>query len=269
MPASPPPLATDKTRPRPRRAAGRVVVGKSRTVFSDRRTVQTPALLLPKGLKPDMRIRMEGLEFLSLLPEAGIPVAFFDPQYRGILDRLSYGNEGKQRGRSRCALQQMPEEVIVQFIAGIDRVLISSGHLFLWMDKFHLCQGFRSWIQGTELDVVDLVSWDKGRLGMGYRSRRVTEYCVVLQKRPRKAKGIWKSHSIPDTWREPSARQNGHPHQKPVELQAALIGAVSNKGDFVIDPAAGSFSVMEAAHSVGCSFLGCDLVAETEPAAAE
>lgn len=228
------------------------------TVFSRERTVEAPAIELPAALQPNTRLAMDGLEFLAMLPEAAFPVAFFDPQYRGVLDKLQYGNEGVQRGRLRCSLEQMTEGTIARFVKGIDRALMPSGHLFLWMDKFHLCQGFRDWLDGTTLGVVDLINWNKGRMGMGYRSRRVTEYCVVLQKQPLRAKGVWKIHNIPDTWKE-RADTSEHPHSKPINLQGELIAAVSHSGDYVIDPAAGSFSVMEAARRRGRNFLGCDL----------
>ncbi len=94
---------------------------------------------------------------------------------------------------------------------------------------------------------------------MGYRSRRTTEYCIVLQREPRKAKGVWKIHNIPDTWREKSKNGNGHPHKKPLDLQGELIAAVSNEGDIVLDPAAGDFTVLEAAKLCRRNFLGCDL----------
>ena len=55
------------------------------------------------------------------------------------------------------------------------------------------------------------------------------------------------------------ADRKAHPHAKPVGLQAALMSAVSNEGDFVIDPAAGSFTVLEAARQCGRTFLGCDI----------
>ena len=230
------------------------------TVFSNHRTLQAPRLDLPPQLVPNTRLQMDGLNFLSLLPADSIPVAFLDPQYRGVLDKLSYGNEGAARGKRRSALQQMSETAIAEFVRGIDRVLTPSGHLFLWMDKFHLCQGFTDWLDGTRLDVVDLVVWDKGRMGMGYRTRRQSEYCVVLQKQPRRAKGVWKLHNIPDVWREKKPSME-HAHSKPIDLQARLIEAVSDAGDTVIDPAAGSFSVMHAARDVGREFLGCDIVA--------
>lgn len=227
-------------------------------VFSGQRTVHAPPLALPPALKPNTRLKMDGLEFLSLLPAGAIPVAFFDPQYRGVLEKLSYGNEGKARGKRRCALEQMPDDAIGQFVRGIDRALIPSGHLFLWVDKFHLCQGVHSWLDGTSLDIVDLVTWDKDTFGMGYRTRRRGEYCIVLQKQPRKAKGVWKIHNIPDVYRETVSKRE-HPHAKPVDLQGELMAAVSHEGDFVIDPAAGSFSVLEAAKNRRRTFLGCDL----------
>ena len=228
------------------------------SVFSNRRVIQAPDIDLHPSLQPNTRLKMDGLQFLSLLPAASMPVVFLDPQYRGVLDKLAYGNEGVNRGKRRSALMQMDEQKIARFVQGIDRALIPSGHLFLWMDKFHLCQGFKSWLDGTQLDVVDLIVWDKERFGMGYRSRRTSEYCVVLQKQPRRAKGVWKIHNIRDVWREKTSSK-AHPHQKPIGLQGELIAAVSQEGDYVVDPAAGSFSVMEAAHIKGRNFIGCDL----------
>ena len=229
------------------------------SVYSCVRDVDSKAVDLPTRLKLNSRIKMDGLKLLGLLPEGSAPVVVFDPQYRGVLDKLKFGNEGKQRGRARCELPQMTEEVIVRFLRGIERVLTPTGHCFLWVDKFHLCSGLDGWLDGTSLSVVDLISWDKMRMGMGYRSRRTTEYLVVLQKPPRRAKGVWMIHNIPDTWREKVTRKGAHPHSKPLELQSRLISAVSNEGDLVVDPAAGGFSVMEAALAVNRNFCGCDV----------
>ena len=213
---------------------------------------------LPRGLHINKRLKMDGLKFLGSLPAASVPVAFFDPQYRGLLDQLRYGNEGKDRGRARCALKQMTATEIGKFMGGLGHVMMPSGHLFLWLDKFHLCTGFTGWLTGTELEIVDLLTWNKERIGMGYRTRRMSEYLVVLQRKPRRAKNVWKVHNIPDVWPEKVARQS-HTHAKPVKLQGKLISAVSEKGALVIDPAAGSFSVMTACENTGRNFLGCDL----------
>lgn len=214
---------------------------------------------LPAGCRPDRRRRGEGRRFLRGLPAECAAAAFFDPQYRGVLDRLRYGNEGKGRGRGRSALAQMSEEVIVEFIAGLARVLRPSGHLFLWIDKFHLCAGdAQKWAADTPLRQVDMVTWDKGRMGMGYRTRRQVEHLAVLQKKPLRAKGVWSARDIPDVIAERVPR-GGHPHRKPVGMQRRLIEAVSAPGDLIVDPAAGSYSVLESCQLAGRTFIGCDL----------
>ena len=45
------------------------------------------------------KLNIDGVELLKQIPDKSLKVTFFDPQYRGILDKLSYGNEGESRGR--------------------------------------------------------------------------------------------------------------------------------------------------------------------------
>ena len=226
------------------------------------------------------RNQYNGLTLLAELAPDCVPLCFFDPQYRGVLDKMQYGNEGESRGRRRSELTQMGEPEIVQFIQAIANTLIPSGHLFLWIDKYHLCTGVNHWLPDG-LSIVDLITWDKGKIGMGYRTRRQSEHLMVIQKSPKRAKGVWQKHDIPDVWTEtpnnPDAgfdadaipdvwretvSRNGHTHRKPVKLQAALIEAVTLPGDVVLDPAAGSYSALDAALQVNRNFLGCDLWSE-------
>ena len=85
--------------------------------------------------------KVDGRFLLRDIFDSSVKVCFFDPQYRGVLDKLHYGNEGKGRGKARSSLQQMDEEIIKNFICEIERVLIPSGYLFLWLDSFHLASG--------------------------------------------------------------------------------------------------------------------------------
>lgn len=199
----------------------------------------------------------DGIDLLGDINDCSIAVTFFDPQYRGVLDKLKYGNEGKQRGKARSNLAQMDEDTIKKFIVEINRVLQASGHLFLWVDKFHLCQGVLDWFENTDLNLVDMIVWDKGRIGMGYRTRRKSEYLIVAQKNPVKAKACWTDHAIPDVWEEKVVKI--HPHSKPIELQRRLIAATTAEGDVVLDPAAGGFSVFEACQTLGRDFIGGDI----------
>lgn len=201
--------------------------------------------------------KADGLDLLANINDKTVATAFFDPQYRGVLDKLKYGNEGKARGKARCKLKQMDENTIINFIKEIDRVLKNSGHLFLWVDKFHLCQGVLEWLKGTNLNLVDMIVWDKCKIGMGYRTRRKSEYLIVLQKTTTRAKGCWNDHAIPDVWEEKT--QKVHPHSKPIELQKRLIDATTQDGDYVLDPASGGYSVYEACKLLNRDFIGCDI----------
>jgi site-specific DNA-methyltransferase (adenine-specific) len=99
---------------------------------------------------------------------------------------------------------------------------------------------------------------------MGKRTRRKCEYAIFFQKAPlvvRTQKLVtWKTKPcIADVWSEP-IKKKVHAHQKPFGLQKAVIEATTDPDDVVIDPVAGSFSVMQAAHACGRRFLGGDIL---------
>lgn len=202
--------------------------------------------------------RMNGLGLIRRIPDMSIQAVFFDPQYRGILDKMHYGNEGKSRGAKRSSLRQMSNEDIMEFLYGIDRVLVPSGMLFLWVDKFHLVEGVGEWMRNTQLTAVDMITWNKQKIGMGYRTRRCAEYMVIIQKYPKKAKYVWQDHRIPDVWAEKIDKKT-HAHSKPVALQQRLIECVTTKKGIVLDPAAGGYGVLDACRSAGRNFIGCDI----------
>lgn len=106
-----------------------VSVGKGKGVFFPGRA----ARFFVAGLR---RVFEKGFEFIRCtymnkadgrflmrdISDSSVRVCFFDPQYRGVLDRLHYGNEGKGRGKARSSLQQMNEEMIEPFICEIENV---------------------------------------------------------------------------------------------------------------------------------------------------
>ncbi len=208
-------------------------------------------------VKPNFRNKIDGIDLMRQPASGSIKVVFFDPQYRGILDKMHYGNEGVNRGQQRSALVQMSEATIIRFLTEINRILMLSGYLFLWVDKFHLVEGIRKWLDGLALSPVDMITWNKMKIGMGYRTRRKSEYLVVFQKRDKTTRCNWKLHNIPDVWEEKV--EKNHPHAKPIELQKNLILATTDAGDWVCDPAAGGYSVLEACRKTGRNFIGGDI----------
>jgi site-specific DNA-methyltransferase (adenine-specific) len=206
------------------------------------------------------RNRGDGRKLLAGILDKAVACTIFDPQYRGVMDKLGYGNEGA-RQKKRALLPQMPEAVITEMGEQIARITRPMGHVFMWVDKF-MVVGFdpaRYFGAACDLQVVDLITWNKLTFGMGYRSRRCCEYLVCLQREPTRAKGVWKDHGIRDVWDE-KASYPTHPHSKPYELTRRLIRAVTMVDDLVVDPCAGSFMTFDACRAVGVDFLGCDLL---------
>jgi hypothetical protein len=149
------------------------------------------------------------------------------------------------------------------------RILSPSGYLLRWANAFQVCEGQHLRLADV-LQCVDLIAWDNQRMGMGYRARRRGDYLVVLQKPPIRARATWADHSIADRWVEKvdqALHQHiKHPHIKPLRLIFRLIKATTKPGDLVVDPAAGSFVVMHAAHYAQREFTGCDIAySATDP----
>ena len=188
---------------------------------------------------------------------------FFDPQYRDVLDKLKYGNEGVSRQKGRCALPQMTSAFIDTCIREFARVLKPSAYLMLWTDAFHLCEGDHLRIADV-LKCVDRIAWGNLRMGQGNRTRHRGTDLLVLQKRPLNAKDTWpRSPPIEDRWPEKidfkAYPREVYPHTKPIGLITRLISVLTKPGDLVVDPAAGSFVVLHAAHALRRNFVGCDL----------
>lgn len=216
-------------------------------------------------MKLNQRNVGDGFELMRRVVRKGVqvPLIFFDPQYRTLLDQQKYGNEGGTngvgRGARQAALPSLGTPEIQCMMQLIESTLRPSGYVMLWVDKFILVTGQANvFAASTQLQAVDMITWDKERMGMGARSRRTSEHLLILQKLPKKAKATWSDHGIRDVWPE-KVDTAGHVHAKPELLQTRLIEAVTLAGDMVMDPCAGGFSVLRSCMATGRNFLGCDL----------
>lgn len=202
---------------------------------------------------------MSGYTMLRTIEDESAALAIFDPQYRAVLDDLEFGNEGK-RQKARADLPQMTDRLICSFMEEIQRVLRAGGHLGFWIDKYSIGSGhhLKYFRYTPHLYIVDLITWNTMRFGMGRRSRGTTEFLVIAQKFPVRAKGFWTDNSIRDGWTEQADRAL-HPHSKPYQLTERIIRATTRKDDLVVDPCAGSYVTLEACKNTGRNFMGCDL----------
>jgi site-specific DNA-methyltransferase (adenine-specific) len=84
-------------------------------------------------------------------------------------------------------------------------------------------------------------------------------------RRARSSSTAEKTAGVPmgDVWEigviAPIARERtGYPSQKPEALLERIVGALSNEGDLVLDPYAGSGTTLAVAHRMARGFLGID-----------
>jgi site-specific DNA-methyltransferase (adenine-specific) len=226
---------------------------------------------VPKVPRFDLDARNVGdaLALLRAVPTEFTKLVFWDPQYRQLLDKQRFGNEGRNRGQRRKKLPAMSQEYITSCGAEIGRIMVPSGYCCRWVDEFQLLNGLFK-IGG--LEHVGVVHWNNGRPGMGKRIRPTGGSVVLLQKPPIgvRAKALavrWKTlpmirgvhfEKIPF----PKA---AHPHRKPIGLIAEIVLAATELGDIIIDPAAGSFVTLAAAVGCGRHFLGTDILPTTKP----
>lgn len=212
-------------------------------------------------VEKNVRQKMDGLALLRALDDRSADAIVLDPQYRAILDKMRYGNEG-ERQRGRATLRQQGDAEIEQFVHEAARTLKGSAYMFMWLDKFALFSGhYKVWFKRAPyLFTVGGITWDKLLLGMGKRERSQGEYVMIVQKAPTSTLG-WSDHRIRDVWPEMQDRER-HPHAKPYQLTERLIRAATKRGDLVVDPCAGSYVVLDACQRSGRDFIGCDLAGE-------
>ena len=201
------------------------------------------------------------LELLHSLSDECAPLAFFDPQHRGVFDKPKFGNEGA-RQKGRVNLPAMSKSYIDEVCREAVRVLAPSGYLLRWIDTFGLCEGHHLRIADA-IKCVDLIAWDNLRAGQGKRSRRRGDYLLVLQKRPIRARTTWRDRGISSRWSEKIELKvyprKTYRHAKPIGLISHLIGAVTRLGDLVVNSAAGGFTVMHVATEMQRWFVDCDI----------
>ena len=137
----------------------------------------------------------DALALLRSLLVGCTSLVFFDPQYRGVMDMLNFGNEGA-RQKERFKLPPMTGGYIDACCREAMRLLIPSGYFMLWTDTFNLCEAHHLRIADV-CKVVDLLAWDNQRMGMGKRTRRRGDYLLIIQKPPI-TPSTWRDRGIPE-----------------------------------------------------------------------
>ncbi|KLL05268.1 MAG: adenine-specific DNA methylase [Mycoplasmataceae bacterium RV_VA103A] len=201
----------------------------------------------------------DGLELLKSLGGETAQLVIFDPQYRPV-EETNRTTETFYKQPN----QEQSEMNITAFFKEINRILKPSAFCLLWIDDNILIKGnYKQWIPNN-LKVKELLIWmKKGFIALGWEYfRQGCEYALLIQKEPHQrfvsqAKG---SRGIRNIFSEFVNSTNRHnTHQKPYKMTKKIIKQLTNPGDLIVDPCAGSFVVLLACQKLKRQFIGTDL----------
>lgn len=105
---------------------------------------------------------------------------------------------------------------------------------------------------------------EKAKHTYNYKEMKNGHWPDDLFKNPGKQmRSVWDIPNSEDVWSETTPKPNEkklgkHPTQKPIALLNRIIKASTNKGDFILDPFAGSSTTGIAAHQLSRRYIGID-----------
>jgi hypothetical protein len=102
---------------------------------------------------PNVAQAGDALILLQSLPDCCSRLGFFDPQFRELLDRQKYGNEG-ERQSARARLPAMTPSYIDAVTIEFARVLKPSGYLMPWTDKYRSVGSIEATIACCEIPMT-------------------------------------------------------------------------------------------------------------------
>ncbi len=141
--------------------------------------------------------------------------------------------------------------------AAFKPMLRDGGHILSFID-------WRQWpnlvgaIESLNLRVNGMIVWDKMHFGMGQGFRNQHELILHASK----GVGIMADNGTPNVLRYRREEAKDHPSPKPVELCKALVSAVTEPGDLVLDPFMGTGPIARACYELGRRYIGVETIDE-------
>lgn len=228
----------------------------------------------------------DALRFLNALRDESAAVVFLDPPFN--LGK-AYGKNGKKADRKSEAEY---EEYMAKIISRSAKVLEPGGALYLYhiprwaiqlANEAETHVTFRHWIvvsmkngfvRGQRLYPAHyaLLYYTKGDPKNFSRPKIPKPICARCQKDLRDYGGYKKyvedGINLSDIWDDISpVRHNRFKHRRSNELPMKLVSRIleisGKKGGLVVDPFAGTGSMLVAARDAAMSFVGCDVDRES------
>ncbi len=202
----------------------------------------------------------DAVRFLRSLPAGSADCVCTDPPYS------SGGFNESQRRDGSSSSDVMPwlkgdalstmgmSHLLREFALEARRVVKPSGGMHVFCD-WKMAGIFAPVIESAGWRYRSCIVWDKGFPGSGQGFR--TQHELILHFADPTTEYFEHPGNVIRIPRVPNA-QREHPTQKPVDLLVALLRPICSRGGVVVDPFAGSGSIIEAAERIGASAWVCD-----------
>lgn len=214
---------------------------------------------------PVQLINGDALKLLPELDDNTVDLVITDPPW-GI-DLIDLSGAGANEYRMFTDTKDTALKLYQDSIPHLYRVLRPGCHLYLFFD-IAAYSDIHGWLIAAGFDVRLLpMIWIKDRPGYtDWEYKPMPQYesfffCMKPEKDGRAPRRLTEATSDVLVYQR-SAEKKLHPTEKPVELMKRLVTLSSGEGELVLDPFAGSASVLRAAYLTKRKALGFEIDTE-------
>lgn len=207
----------------------------------------------------------DSLKLLPQIPKESIPFVITDPPFNCLTNwGVKEGSVGKRLTHdgwfaNDCLSDEDFKVFISTAFSQIYDVLVSGGGSLIFCD-YKIYPLFYNTLQEAGFNIKNVLIWDKIHFGLGQNWRYVYEMIIFATKGDNY--NFYSKKDQSNILREQRLINTIHPTEKPVNLLKKLVSSVSQEGDVILDPFAGSGSTLVAADELQRKWLGIELSEE-------
>lgn len=196
-------------------------------------------------------VRGDCLEVLQEIPDTSVDLIITDPPY-STPTVTSFGRQVVKN----LADFSIQEFYMKSLRKEFERILKPNGRVFIFCDDKYYPVLFAVFYEWSNLN---LLIWDKGRIGMGRPFRKRHELIMYACRSTYDPQLPAHMTHVPTVLEYKPETDREHGAQKPIALVRDLIEAFSLPGETVLDPFVGSGTTAVAAQQLGRNYIGIEM----------
>ena len=193
------------------------------------------------------------LEVMKDIPDKSIDLIIIDPPY----STPTITGFGRKQVKNVADLS-IQETYMKCLKEEFERILKDNSPIFIFCDDKYYPSIYRAFYNWQS---VQMIVWDKGKIGMGKPFRKRHELIVYANRETidyNRTENITHYPTVLN-YKVVTEKEKVHPAQKPIKLLEDLILGFSNENDTVLDCFMGSGSTGVACKKLNRNFIGIEL----------